>query len=172
MWYCTALALLAQPGTAQQVRNPPIVQRSILLCVNVCSVLVNTVIPIEDCIVTIVESRLWSCHRSTVHCNPLQSIVGALAGMLCSCVEREMTGEPVGHSLCGLYHLPCICLILAMLEMLMILVMLEILDLDFGLYSSSVHFVWPAVDLGDVGNISDGDVGLGHLVVVLSLPSR
>ena len=35
----------------------------------------------------------------------------------------------------------------------------------------SAHFVWPAVDLGDVGNISDGDVGLGHLVVVLSLPS-
>ena len=36
----------------------------------------------------------------------------------------------------------------------------------------SAHFVWPAVDLGDVGNISDGDVGLGHLVVLLSLPSR
>ena len=35
----------------------------------------------------------------------------------------------------------------------------------------SAHFVWPAVDLGDVGDISDGDVGLGHLVVVLSLPS-
>ena len=35
----------------------------------------------------------------------------------------------------------------------------------------SAHFVWPAVDLGDVGNISDGDIRLGHLVVVLSLTS-
>ena len=35
----------------------------------------------------------------------------------------------------------------------------------------SAHYVWPAVDLSDVGNVSDGDVRLGHLVVVLSLPS-
>ena len=30
----------------------------------------------------------------------------ALAGMLSSCGERKVTGTPVGHSLCGLYHLP------------------------------------------------------------------